>query len=135
MFWKENKEKMVVLCTRSRISWISPYYKSWKAKNRGVTIFCPCFLSTHQGDHPQIYVSFSRHPNIHLDVFVFTRRAFFIKWEPWMYRCIRTFLYNAIHTKYTTPYPHDTMRIYDGSSEYIYVYRKVSQVATFYLIG
>ena len=66
--------------------------KSCKVKNRGVTIFCSCFLTTHQGDHPQIYVNFSRHPNVHLDVFVFTRRAFFIKWEPWMYRCIITFL-------------------------------------------
>ena len=89
---KGKSEKMVVLYLRSRIPWILPYYKSCKLKNRGVTIFCPCFLSTHQGDHPQIYVTFSRHPNVHLDVFVFTRRAFFIKWEPWMYRCIITFL-------------------------------------------
>lgn len=64
--------------------------------NRGVTILCPWFLTTHQGDHPQICVSFCRHPNVHLDVFVFARRAFFIKWEPWMYRCIITFLTDYI---------------------------------------
>jgi len=53
-----------------------------KVKNREVTIFfLLCFLITHKDDHPQIYVSVSRHPIVHQGVFVFTRHAPLIKWQ------------------------------------------------------